>query len=117
MPITLAIYGPESGGCGGLCFYNCTLFEHLCVILLENKRGNKANFGKLLCVIKNPIIIGAIFGLIVKLLNWTLPEIFEKVVVDMSKVKTPLALILLGAGLKYGNIQNKVYYSLFVSVN
>ncbi|HHU80656.1 MAG: AEC family transporter [Bacilli bacterium] len=118
MPITLAIYGPEKVGVAAVCVSIIVPFSNIfCVILLENKRGNKANFGKIaLSVIKNPIIIGAIFGLIVKLLNWTLPEIFEKVVVDMSKVVTPLALILLGAGLKYGNIQKNKVYLFFVCI-
>lgn len=112
IPITMAIYGPDNVGVAAVCVSLLVPFSNVfCVILLENKRGNKANFGKiLLSLLKNPIIIGALLGLLVKLINFTLPEVFENIVIDMSKVVTPLALILLGAGLNYGNIKKNKFY-------
>lgn len=112
LPITLAIYGPEKAGVAAVCVSIMVPFSNIfCVILLENKRGNKANIKKiLLSLIKNPIILGALIGLTVKLLDITFPKVFETILSDLSKVVTPLALILLGAGLNYGNIKKDKFY-------
>ncbi|NLD26064.1 MAG: AEC family transporter [Acholeplasmataceae bacterium] len=118
IPIMTTIYGPENVGVAAVSVSLIVPISNVfCVILLENKRGNKANIGKIaLSLIKNPIIIGALLGLIVKLINWNLPSIIESVIVDMSKVVNPLALILLGAGLNFGNIRKDKYYLILVCV-
>lgn len=119
IPIVTTIYGPEKAGVAAVCVSLVVPFTNIfCVLLLENKRGSKANIGKVaLNVLRNPIIIGAIFGLLVKALKWTLPTVLEKTITDMSKVVTPLALILLGAGLNIKNIEKNKYYLILVCVS
>lgn len=119
IPITVAIYGDEKAGVASVCVALIVPFLNiLCVILLENKRGNKANFGKIvLSIIKNPIIIGAVLGLVVKLIDIRLPGVLENVAVEMKDLVTPLALILLGAGLNFGNIRKNKFYLILVCVS
>lgn len=119
IPIITTIYGPERVGVATVCVSLVVpLLNILCVILLENKRGNKANIGKItLNVLKNPIIIGALLGMFVKVINLTLPATLEQVIVDMSKVVNPLALILLGAGLNFGSIRKDKFYLGLVCVS
>jgi predicted permease len=119
IPIITTIYGPENVGVAAVSVSLIVPISNVfCVILLESKRGNKANFGKIvLSLIKNPIIIGALLGLFVKLIDITLPSILKEVIVDMSKVVNPLALILLGAGLNFGNIRKDKYHLLLVCIS
>jgi predicted permease len=49
-------------------------------------------------ILKNPIIIAIVLGLIVGLLNNPLPELVNSTVNNVAKMATPLALIGLGAG-------------------
>ena len=49
-------------------------------------------------ILKNPIIIGIVLGLIVALLHNPLPELVNSTVNNVAKMATPLALIGLGAG-------------------
>lgn len=49
-------------------------------------------------ILKNPIIIGIVLGLIVALLHNPLPTLVNKTVSTTAQMATPLALIALGAG-------------------
>ncbi len=118
MPIIATIYGPEKVGVAAVAVSLIVPISNVfCVVLLEQKRGNKVSLGKVaLSVIKSPLIIGALLGLFVKLMSWTLPSIIEDVIFDMSKVVNPLALILLGAGLSIVNIKKNKYYLVLVCI-
>jgi hypothetical protein len=119
IPIITTIYGADKVGVAAVCVSIIVPFTNIfCVILLEKKRGTKVKITKLLLnLLKNPIIIGAIFGIICKLFDIVLPSVLLQVVVDMSKVVTPLALILLGAGLSYQNISKNKYYLTFICIS
>lgn len=49
-------------------------------------------------VLKNPMIIGILMGLIVSLIRWDMPVIVEKTVNNFAVLASPLALFGLGAG-------------------
>ena len=49
-------------------------------------------------IIKNPIIIGILAGLVVGLLGIEFPTVINKTVNNMAQMATPLALITIGAG-------------------
>ena len=73
-------------------FYNV-----LAVIALEIFRGGKPNYRKILLgIVKNPLIIASVLGLIVYLLKIQLPKPVDKTVLDLSRVATPLSLVVLG---------------------
>ena len=81
------------------------LFNLLAVICLEMFNGEKANFGKMvLDVLKNPLIIGAAAGMLFVALGIRLPPVLEKVVGDMGRVASPLALFLLGAFFRFDSL-------------
>jgi predicted permease len=74
----------------------------LCVIILEVLRGGKLNFSRLLLgIAKNPIIIGTLAGIIINISGLVLPAVAEKAIADIAALVTPMALILLGAGLRF----------------
>lgn len=72
-------------------------FNFIAVIVLEHFRGGKARVSSVaLNVIKNPLIVGAIIGVVFSSTNIELPEIIGNVVSGISDATMPMALIMLG---------------------
>lgn len=107
LPIIAEIYGETNTGiaAAGLAvlvpFYNI-----VSVVLLKVSTGQKIKFKSLLIgIIKNPIIMGALVGMLVLLAEIHIPDILQKPISTLSSMVSPLALILLGGGLKLDNIR------------
>lgn len=84
------------------------IFNVLAVVALECFRddGTKIDVIKILKgVIKNPLIIGCIVGVLFLLLGINLPSVVEKAVKDVSSVATPLAIIALGAEFEFSELK------------
>ncbi len=74
------------------------IYNMMSVVVLEYFRGSKPKMGEvLLAVIKNPLIIGSIVGLLTQALHITLPEVLVSFAEKMNSAATPLILLLLGA--------------------
>ena len=73
------------------------------IILVFNSNSSKAkDYGRIksacINIIKNPIIIGIILGLIASLVGLKLPVIAERTLGYISRTATPVALLAVGAG-------------------
>lgn len=85
------------------------LFNVLAVVSFEIFRGGNINIGKVLKgIITNPLIIGCLFGLIFFATGIKLPSVVEKAVLDISKVASPLAIIVLGASFTFSSMKGYV---------
>lgn len=74
------------------------IFNALAVITLEIYRGQKPDGKKLLLgILRNPLILGSLAGILFLALGIRLPEFLEKPVRDLGKAASPLMLFLLGA--------------------
>lgn len=74
------------------------MYNVVSVIILESFRGSKPDIGQILKkVATNPIILGAVAGILAILLGIPLPKPIATTVEWMADVTTPMALILLGA--------------------
>ena len=92
-------------------------FNVLAVIILEYYSGREISKSKLLKqVIKNPLIIATLSGLIFIALKINIPKPIYKTLSDISKIATPLAFIILGAELQFGNILKNLKYLISVNV-
>lgn len=105
LPVVTTIAGRENTGLVSLSiavvvpFYNI-----LCVIILESLRGGKVKPARLLLsILKNPIIIGTLAGLMVRLTGLRLPGYMEQVVAGIAGLVTPLALVMLGADMRFSD--------------
>lgn len=79
------------------------------VIVLEFYRGGKPNFRKIAKgIMKNPLIIASIVGLIALIADIKLPQIIETAIGDVSKIATPLALVLLGASVRLSAVKGNI---------
>ena len=76
-------------------FYNASA-----VVVFESFRGGKVDIRDMVKrILTNPIIDGGIAAAVVMLLGITLPETIENTITTLSDCTSPIALILLGAGL------------------
>ncbi len=109
IPLVGYIYGENSGGLSSLMLSIVVpFFNVLAVITLERFciGKNEVNFLEVSKgVIKNPLIIGCLIGLIFVITGIELPPIIEKSVKDVSSVATPLAIIVLGAEFEHSTIK------------
>lgn len=79
------------------------------VLSLEIFRGGKPNLKKILKgIATNPLIIASVIGIIVLVSGIKLPSIIENAVSDVSKIATPLALVLLGASVNFSTVKGNL---------
>lgn len=99
LPISLALCGPDQiGPVSLLIAIIVPIYNALSVIALEIFKGNGVNFKRILKgVLTNPLIIGGALGLVAMILKVRFPAAIDTSINDLSKIATPLALLLLGA--------------------
>lgn len=85
------------------------LFNIMAVVALEAHRGGKPNARKMIGkIIRNPLIIGTLLGMVILLSGIRIPSILQKPIDDISKVASPLALFLLGSSIDFSRITSHV---------
>ena len=108
IPLTTYVFGAEkSSVCGMMVLIMVTLFNVSGVIVLELFReGGKIRPGKLLAgIVKNPLLQGCAAGMIFYLLRIRLPGYIETPVSSLAGAATTLALIALGANLRFDELK------------
>ena len=118
LAIVDSIYGKESlGTVSLLTAIVIPTFNVIAVILLEYYSGNEVNKIKLIKqVFKNPLIIATLTAIVFLVLKISIPKPVYKAIGDISKIATPLAFLVLGAGLKFGNILKNLKYLISVNI-
>lgn len=107
IPLSAAMYGDSIvGSAAVLIAVVVPVFNFLAVISLEIFRKGKPDLVKIVKgIITNPLIISSILGLITLFLGIKLPGIIEKTISDLSKIATPLALVILGGSINFSKIR------------
>ncbi len=113
IPVATAILGEDNiGGTSVLIAVIVPLFNILAVITLEYFRGGSIEGKKLLAMLKgvftNPLIIGSFLGIIFLLLGIKLPKAIETTIGDVSKLATPLSLMVLGGTFRFRRISGNI---------
>ena len=118
LAIADSLYGKESlGTVSLLTAIVIPTFNVIAVILLEYYSGNEVNKIKLIKqVFKNPLIIATLTAIVFLVLKINIPKPVYKAIGDISKIATPLAFLVLGAGLKFGNILKNFKYLISVNI-
>ncbi|MDF2614562.1 MAG: transporter [Clostridia bacterium] len=90
------------------------LFNFCAVIILEAYgKENKKNISTMfLGVIKNPLIIGCVLGILTVRLNIAIPKAIEKSLHDIGTIGAPLAVLMLGAGFNLKGLKKDMKYIL-----
>ena len=80
------------------------IYNIVSVFILETFRGGHFYLPTILLgVLKNPMILGAIFGTLFLVLGIPLPKVILKPISQLAAATTPMALIVLGASFKAGS--------------
>lgn len=114
VPIAASLCGDESIGAAALLVAVVVpLFNVLAVVTLETFRGSRVDVKKMLKgIITNPLIIGSILGLVFLILGIKIPAVIEKTISDLSKVTTPLALVILGGSFTFSSVRGNLKHLL-----
>ena len=108
IPLTTYVFGEEkSSVCGMMIMIMVSLFNIAAVIVLEMFReGGKVRPKQLaLGIVRNPLLQGCIVGLLFYLLQIRLPAFIASPVSSLAGVATTLALVVLGANLKFEELR------------
>ena len=78
---------------------------------------NKNLKSALIGIIKNPLIIGGVSGLIFSLIRnyigFEIPTMIDTTLFNIKSTATPLAFLILGGDLKFGNMFRNIKFSMF----
>lgn len=112
VPIAVNLYGSENAALAALlAAVAVPIFNVLAVIALEYYSPKKTGMRSvLLGILKNPLIWGAMIGLLFQAFHLTLPQPVYKAVSDLGKMATPLALVALGATFKFKAVRKNLRY-------
>ena len=108
IPLTTYVFGAEKSSiCGMMIMIMVSLFNVAAVIVLEMFReGGRIRPEKLLLgIVKNPLLQGCVVGLAFYLLQIRLPSFISTPVSSLANLATTLALIVLGANLKFDELK------------
>jgi len=107
LPIAINMFGHGNSGVTAMVVAVIVpLFNVLAVVTLETFRGGRPDPCQVLKKIAaNPLILGALAGILTVLLDIRLPQVLVSVVDDMAKTATPLALVILGASIDFSSLR------------
>ena len=106
--LTIYVFGPEkSSVCGIMVMIIVSLFNIAAVTVLERFReGGTIRPGQLLSgILKNPLLEGCVAGLLFYLLQIRLPSFIATPVSSLSGMAATLALVVLGANLRFEELK------------
>lgn len=117
LPVAISLCGEDRIGITSLLMgIVIPIYNVLAVITLEVFRGGKPSIKKIVTgIVKNPLIIASVLGVMFYLLKIDLPYAVEKTVIDFGKVATPLALMALGGEFRFSKVKGDIK-QLMVSV-
>ena len=101
IPLSVALYGDGIvGSAAVLIAIVVPVFNFLAVLTLEIFRGGKPDMAKIAKgIATNPLVIASLAGLAAMVVGLRLHSTIEKAVGDVSRITTPLALIVLGGSM------------------
>ena len=118
VPLGLSIGGNEGAVLAAVvaAFYVPVINMLSVISLYVFSDSEKKNLkSALLGIIKNPLIIGGVTGLIFSLIRnsigFELPTMIDTTLSNIKSAATPLAFLILGGDLKFGNLFKNIKYS------
>lgn len=112
IPLTANIFGDDNIAVAAmLVAIIVPLYNVAAVFVLESFRGGRLRMSVLLKnICTNPLILGAVTGLLFCLLQIHLPLCLEKPIEQFANLSTPLGMFVLGGSLHFSKIQGNAKY-------
>jgi predicted permease len=110
IPLAQSVFGTEGATMASIVVaFVVPIYNIASVAILEYYRGGKVSYGKLFAnILKNPLIIGAIAGVIFNQLPLTMPECMVLPISELCNMATPLSLFVLGGTLRLSNMKKNI---------
>jgi len=121
VPVCMNLFGQADMGITSmLAVFVVPLYNFLSVVVLAiyaNKENNETMEIKktLMDIVKNPLIIACVIGIVMATIGLRLPNFLEKSITDISKIATPFALIILGGDFGVKDALKNIKYIVWVS--
>jgi len=116
LPMLSKTYGAENIAPGAVTFPFMVVANNvlgtLMYVLLIPEQGGDAVKKALKKLAKNPLIIGAVSGVLAAALKLPLPGVLLDTVEQIGRIGTPLILICLGAEIDFGSLRRNLRYTL-----
>lgn len=113
LPLVLSVYGDSASSVAAMLItVVVTIYNTTSVVILEmfNNEGNTSPKTILLNVAKNPLLQGAVLGLIFFFLQIKVPSSLLTPIAAFSDMTSPLALFILGGTLHFNAISDNLKY-------
>lgn len=99
---------------GTVPFYN---IYSVIVLTFEGENNSKGNIKKAcINIMKNPIIIGILLGMVISLFNIKFPKMVDKTLQNFAAMASPLALVAIGAGFEGKKALAKIRPTIIASL-
>ena len=111
------MYGPKSTTTAAiLSAILVPMYNFLAVVALSIFGEKRENDWKkiILDIIKNPLIISSVLGIIFSLLGIRLPTAVDTTVQDLAKLSTPIAFMILGGDLDFSKVKGNLKTAFMV---
>ena len=110
LPVAEALAGGEDlGSVTLLIAVVVPLFNFLAVFVLEYFRGGKVKPAEVLLeIMRTPLVIGSLVGILFQLLSIRLPGMMETAISNLGRIATPLQLFLLGAFFRFDGMKSRL---------
>lgn len=112
VPLTISVFGDAAGSIAAVMIaIVVSIFNVAAVIVLElfNNNGTGVTPGQLLKKLaQNPLLQGAVVGLVFYLFQWKLPQGLVTPIAGFSNMTTPLAMFILGGTLRFEAIKKNL---------
>ncbi len=107
IPLVESVYGNEGAVKASIMVaFIVPLYNIVSVAVLERYRGGHIPIKQLILnIFKNPLIVGAIAGILFNLLPVTMPQCLRSPIAQLSGMATPLSLIVLGGSLHMSSLK------------
>ena len=109
-PLAQSLVGEEGAAMASIVVaFVVPIYNISSVAILEYYRGGKISFSKLLVnILKNPLILGAIAGVLFNLLPVTMPGPLVLPISELCNMATPLSLFVLGGTLHLSDMRKNI---------
>lgn len=110
VPLTSHIFGEQGAVLASMMVaFVVPVYNFTAVVILEYYGGGKADIISVVKrVLSNPMIMGALAGLLFYLLHIRLPDCIEEPVSQFADLTTPLALFILGGTLRFSSMKRNL---------
>lgn len=113
LPLTISVFGDEASSVAAMLItVVITIYNTTSVVILEmfNTDGKADPKVIFINVLKNPLLQGAVLGLVFFLFQIKVPSCLLKPISEFSNMTSPLALFVLGGTLQFNAIHKNLKY-------